>query len=95
MGYERATITSLFLRPLVFGMVIGSIIGLNITTVMARHDATNTKKALVFAVCQESRMEINGASEQTCGDLQDMLHVEYLCNERNNLMSNHCWTEAK
>lgn len=57
--------------------------------------ATENAKREVYAVCNSARLEISGQSEQACGDLQDKLGIEYLCQERNDLPTNHCWTEAK
>lgn len=94
--YHKSTPYQLFIRPLIFGAIVGSIIGLIIGDVIQKHQIVNTQKTLVYAICQESRMTINdGGSEQTCGDVQDRLNIEYLCAERNSLPDNKCWTETK
>lgn len=57
--------------------------------------ATQSAKAQVYAVCNSARLEVSGQSERQCGDLQDKLGVEFLCEANNALTTNHCWTEAK
>lgn len=78
--------TWIFIAILVFQITI-------LATLTSQNNAT--AKSLVYAICQQSRQEISGASEQACGDAQDQLDVEYLCKENNSLASNRCWTEAK
>lgn len=77
--------TTIFLA-LVVGLMFG---------VAINNAATQNAKRQVYAVCNGARLEISGASEQACGDLQDRLGVEFLCDSNNSLTSNHCWTEAK
>lgn len=77
--------TTIFLAVLV-----GVIFGLAINKA-----STDNAKRQVYAVCNSARLEIDGRSEQACGDLQDKLGVEFLCKANNNLESNYCWTEAK
>jgi hypothetical protein len=49
---------------------------------------------LVYQVCNESRMS-ETISERGCGDLQDQLHLEFLCKQANTRPDNHCWVENK
>jgi hypothetical protein len=50
--------------------------------------------ALVYQVCNESRMSAT-ISERGCADLQDQLHLEFLCTQANDRPDNHCWVEVK
>jgi hypothetical protein len=47
---------------------------------------------VVYEVCNASRIH-DIVSEQTCGELQDYYHLEFLCDKNNKLADNHCWVE--
>lgn len=49
---------------------------------------------LVYQVCNESRISAT-ISERGCADLQDQLHMEFLCEQANDRPDNHCWVENK
>jgi hypothetical protein len=49
---------------------------------------------LVYEVCNESRISI-AIKEDGCADLQDQLHMEFLCEQNNISPTNHCWVEEK
>ncbi len=72
-----------------------SIILIAITNIMQTNDIKETREALVYSVCNQARQEINGASEQDCGELQDKFNIKFSCENRNSLASNKCWTEDK
>lgn len=55
---------------------------------------TVSPKKVIYDVCQASRMH-DFVSEQTCGDLQDYYHAEYLCKENNKKADNKCWVEVQ
>lgn len=74
----------------ILAVFVGLVFGLALNQA-----ATNNAKRQVYAVCNSARLEIDGRSEQACGDLQDKLGVEFLCENNNSLTTNHCWTEAK
>jgi hypothetical protein len=61
----------------------------------ARVELATAKHEYVYQMCNDSRQEVSGTSEQACGDAQDRTHTEFLCAERNALPSNHCWVEDK
>lgn len=47
----------------------------------------------VYKACQDSRLVIDGAKENACGDLQDKYNIEFLCDGLE--AESHCWTEQK
>lgn len=53
--------------------------------------AETAHKAEVQRVCDVAHNEINGRSEQACGDIQDKYKMEYLCSS----IGDHCWVEVK
>lgn len=71
-------------------LLVGAILGCSINA-----QATDNAKREVYAVCNSARLEISGASEQACGQLQDKYGIEFLCNANNNSPATNCWTEAK
>lgn len=66
-------------------VVIVGMIGFNINS------AINNQR-IVFEACQNSRMG-KGISENTCGEMQELYHAEYICKENNSSPSNVCWVE--
>lgn len=74
---------------IILALAVGLIFGVAINNA-----ATQSASEQVYAVCQQSRLSPT-IDERGCADLQDQLHVEYLCDHNNNLESNHCWTETK
>lgn len=57
---------------------------------------TVSKSDIVYGYCNNSRIEDEPkTSEQTCGDLQDFYHVEFLCTDNNKEVGNTCWVEEK
>ena len=58
---------------------------------VAYHNANNPKN-VVYDYCNNSRIS-DMTSEQTCGDLQDFYHMEFLCTDNNNKIDNKCWVE--
>lgn len=96
MSYEKAPLyKAIFTHFNATAFAFGLIVGLFFTVYYHQNKQNHIAKATVFAICQEARQEMSGASEQACGDIQEQLNIEYLCDERNSLASNHCWTEAK
>lgn len=71
-------------------LAIGVILGCSINAA-----ATDNAKREVYAVCNSARLELNGASEEACGQVQDKYNIEFLCEANNNLPATNCWTEAK
>lgn len=53
-----------------------------------------TPAQFVYDVCNNSRVT-DMYSEQTCGDVQDFYHIEFLCTDNNKLTTNQCWVEVK
>lgn len=51
--------------------------------------ATPSPHASAQAICTEARQEINGASEQACGEALDREQAVFLCNKAGTI----CWTE--
>lgn len=49
----------------------------------------------VYAVCNNSRLVINGQLEQACGDAQSASDTEFLCDQNNQDPTTHCWVELK
>lgn len=75
--------------------MLGGLIALNGIVAYRHHQQINTAKTLVYTTCQQARQEASRASEQACGDAQDRLNMEYLCDELNRSANNHCWVEVK
>lgn len=42
-----------------------------------------------YSICWAAHNEINGQSEQACGNAQDLTHTEFVCTTSN------CWLEVK
>jgi hypothetical protein len=74
-------------------LLLALVIGLGIGYVINIH-ATEKAAFEVYTTCNESRMS-DTINETKCGDLQDKYGIEFLCEQRNNLSTNTCWTEAK
>jgi len=68
--------------------------GLFVTGIILGSNGTVQSKNLVYQVCQQARVS-NRINDATCGDLQDYLGIEYLCNNTNSLSNNKCWVEIK
>jgi hypothetical protein len=49
----------------------------------------------VYAVCNNSRLVINGQLEQACGDAQTASSTEFVCDHNDQNPSTHCWVELK
>lgn len=73
---------------LILAVIVGIVFGL-----ILNQAATDNAKRQVYAVCNSARLEIDGGSEQRCGDIQDRLGVEFLCTDTS--AGINCWTEAK
>lgn len=96
MKYEKQPLhKAIFTVNNVLAFVVGNLLVINIWVQIQNIRQTDTRKAMVYAICQEARQEVNTASEQACGDAQDSLGIEYLCTQRNMLASNKCWVEVK
>lgn len=54
----------------------------------------NNDRAFVYAVCESAHNELNGSSEQACGDAQTKTDTEFLCTA-NTVGAGQCWVEAK
>lgn len=86
--------TSILVQILI-GALMGAIVGTMFTVSAHSDKIRDTQAALVYSICNQSRQEINGTSEEICGELQNRLNIEFLCTQRNMLPTNKCWTEAK
>lgn len=51
--------------------------------------ATLPPQPSAYDICMEARAEINGASEQACGEALDREQSIFLCNKAGDI----CWTE--
>ena len=47
---------------------------------------------LVHQICNESRIDLS-ISERGCGELQDQLRMEFMCEQNNTDPDNYCWVE--
>lgn len=72
-----------------------AIVLLGVSVILAGDKQRNLTKATVYAVCNQSRQQINGAAERACGDIQDQTHTEFLCASRDMNANTHCWVEVK
>lgn len=52
----------------------------------------STKAQAVYDVCNQSRISV-GINETQCADLQVKYGIEFLCEQANRSVDNHCWTE--
>lgn len=72
-------------------LFIGLAIGLGLGHIV-NQQAFKQASAEVYAECQRSRTSAD-VTENKCAELQSKYKIEFLCESRNNLLSNHCWTE--
>lgn len=61
----------------------------------AHTEASTSKHDYVYAICNQARTQLSGASEQQCGEAQDRTSTEFMCEHNNSLTSTHCWVESK
>lgn len=47
----------------------------------------------VKSICDKAHREVNGTSEEACGNAQDITGTEYIC--ENNTPDADCWVEVK
>lgn len=71
-------------------------IGMSISLVAGMWSMSNRvdPAKLVYQVCNESRISLS-INERGCGDLQDQLHMEFVCEHNNTDPDNHCQVEEK
>ncbi len=74
---------------IIAGTLLGTSIGLVINN--ARSEA---ESRAVYKVCNESRIS-STIDEKGCGELQDALHYEFLCETNNTNPATHCWVEKR
>lgn len=80
------------MRLSIFYIGVG-ILSAMITLVIAKPTVERRiQHETVYYICQVSRTS-NGVAENTCGDMQSLYGIEYLCQERNSRADNTCWTE--
>lgn len=65
----------------IFGGMVGFSMG---------RDAQLKDMREAYKTCLVAHFEVNGDSEQACGNAQDITSTEFLCNQQN-----HCWLEVK
>lgn len=96
MTYSKGKVTKGNRRDWV---IIGLLWALALMTGMASYEYLlfwadgNRVNRTVYAVCEYTRQ--SPESEQSCAVAQNTSHTEYMCDENNNLASNHCWVEVK
>lgn len=79
-------------------MVLFGLLGMLIACVVfagfvnARAEESTNKHDYVYTVCNNSRLSPT-INERECADLQAELDVEFICEQRNDLVTNTCWTE--
>lgn len=70
-------------------VVLLAVFGFEMIQIGEQQQIRHQQQAL--AICQTAHNEINGASEQACGNAQDATHTEFLCDST----GKYCWLEIK
>jgi hypothetical protein len=78
--------------PLIIGIFVASLAVGQYTT--ASGDLQGAEVAHVQQLCDDARI-YGTVSMQACGDAQDSINTEYICEDNNNKLTNVCWVETK
>lgn len=72
-----------------------AVVLVSVDNIIQTGEVRSITKASVYAVCNQSRQELNGTAERACGDIQDQTGTEFLCSANNMEANTHCWVEVK